>query len=374
LAANQFVTGQSVGLVASSSSPANTNLDLNAANRWLAFGFVPDQSKTLTKVRVFLSGVTGTLAATDFFCDIFSDNAGVPNATLTSGAGATIAVTASGWYEFTLSVALTAGVQYWAVLKNVNGTPASNFPTVFYTVNATSRPRAGSDSTKYGWAKNHTTDGTTWPNGGGVAAGYRIGFSDSSYLGAPIQTTGVDATNLIFGANEVGVSFTMPAAGAISVSGLGFVTFTPAGTPTGNLRFKLYTGPLSGPTLIDTTYAIPVANAKAIGQGWINAHFSTLRTLTPGTVVTVSMSNSAADSSANCYRAANYTWDSDANSLALLPFQGTALEVASTNTGASFSTVANKIIPFALLLDSASEFVNNGAGGSTPLSRIFTGF
>jgi hypothetical protein len=117
-----------------------------------------------------------------------------------------------------------------------------------------------------------------------------------------------------------------------------------------------------------TTFAIPKANVS--GTGYYTAYFPSTVAITPGTIVRVTISNTAADSSSNCFRGGNeYTIHNDANSLALMPFEGTLGK--STYNGSTWTDTATTFYPFTLLLDTDAEFA---AGGGAGLSRAFTGF
>ena len=349
--------------------PGATTTQLNAAATWLAFGFIPRISKTINKVRVFVSAVAGTLAATDLTCDVYSDTPGQPNASLgsTSNIGGT-APTGAGWIEFQgLSVALTSGTQYWLVFKNVNAVPGTNNATYRYVTSgidlvfaakATSLKAAGAcvDTT--------TNSGSAWTAANNLVAGFRIGYSDSSYEGLAISNVAAGTDN-IFGSNEVGVKFTSPANAILNVQGIAF-TAESVGTPTGNLRFRLY----NNTTLLATTDNLVCSIPTATLGDWCASYFSSDQVIQPGTTLRATMSDSAADSSSNCFKSGNeVTVDTDANSLALLPFQGTLQK--TTFNGTTWTDTNSSIMPFALILDSAGEFASSGG---MIQSRVFTGF
>lgn len=365
MASNPLRGGQYLGFVpASVNGPTAQTLALSAAATWLAYGFTPSVSKTITGVRAFVSAVGGTLANTDLSCDVYSDTAGVPNASLGSTTTLTAAApTGAAWLEWSgLSIALTAGTQYWNVIKNLNGVPATNFPTFRWLNQGIPSPLAMTNTSNWGWNKKHSVNsGGAWATAAQAVAGYRVGYSDGSYDGLPASNS-ASGTDLAFGSTEAGVKFTSPLNGVLNVSGLAFLTNKTA-SPTGNLRFRLY----NNTSLLATTAGvIPAANVTA--TGWYYGYFSSTQVIQPGTVLRASISDDAADSSSACYRSGSeYTVDTDVNSLALMPFGGT-LQRSGLSGGTWTDTSAN-ILPFALLLDSTGEF-GVGGGGNAFLGGI----
>ena len=186
----------------------STASTLNAATTRLAYGFTVTESKTLSSVQVFLSAIAGTLANTDIVCEIFSaDPANIyqPGTLLATSSTVSPSFSASGKYTFGgFSLVLTPGLQYWAVFKNVNATPGTNFPTL-QTVGLNAMNLTG---TRYPFfARSSTNSGTSWSTVGGYS-GVRLIFSDSSVFGVTVSNVivGGDA----WGTNYSGFSFVTP--------------------------------------------------------------------------------------------------------------------------------------------------------------------
>lgn len=360
---------------------ANTNsLALNATTTWLAMQFVSDQAKTLNKVKLYLGTKTGTPLNTEMTCDIFSDAAGIPNASVDGPKSADSAPASGNWMQWSgFTTSLTAGVAYWAVFKNTNATAASNFPTYGW-VGSTSQGRQPIPTgvnqigaVSYGWNKVHTTNsGAAWatgPNPG--VGGLRLEYSDATFDGVPMQaatrpqsgTTGDRA----FGKQEVGARFNIPSGATWNVRGVWMPLFK-TGSP-GALRFRIY----QGVTLLGTTIDIPAANILSSGNGdTYAAYFSSAITLvsTNNPYRVVMSDATAADANTAGYNSWLSTWENDANSLALKPMNGTLQKTITADNTASpvvFTDTSTDILPFALLLDTAGELTGASGVGASPI-------
>jgi hypothetical protein len=342
-------------------NPANntTTLALNAANTWLGYSFIADHATSLSKVRAFLSAKAGTLTSTDITCDLYSDSAGKPGSSLESRNTITSGLTAGAWGEWTgFTTSLTAGTQYWLVWKNVNGTPGTNFPTFRWAASGTGPAYTLSTSGTWGWIKSHTTTG-----GGGFGTvvtpggGWRVQYADGSYDGCPIQNIAA-SSDLVYSARESGVKFTTPGGAILQACGIAAFLATSIGTPTGNPRLRLYTG--GTPSLIATTNTI--ANALALVNGWYYGYFTDgTHGITPGSTVRLTLGeDSNSDASSNAFKLHEYTWDSDANSLALTPLEGTWGKTYFD--GSAWTDTASGLFAIGLLLESGGEFASAGGG------------
>jgi hypothetical protein len=362
--ANQKRSALTLGFTPSAPGGFTGNFQLNAAANWLAMGFVPSESKTINTASLYGLSVAGTLGSTDLSCDVYSDTAGTPNASLGSTSTVGSTPTGAGWVRFSgLAVALTAGTQYWLVFKNANGTPASNNITYSFGQQNTSPmlPNSGV-ATLYGWLKRSSTNsGGTWGGAVTTVSGIRLGYSDSSYDGLPTQSIAAAAsTDRAYGSRELGVKFTSYANATIEVRGLALYVGE-NGTPSGSLRYRLYTGSGGSPTLQGTTYSIAQTNVGT--GGYLAAYFPSTIAIPPATVVRCTMGTTTGGDASNSYfGSAVYTIDSDANSLALLPFGGT-LQMTFFDGAAWDDTQTNLLIPFSLLPDTTGEFGASGGGG-----------
>jgi len=336
-------------------------LALSAAGTWLALGFTPEAGKTVSKIKANTSAVSGTLGNTDITCDIYSDSNGAPGSSLQSSSTVTgPPINGSAWWEWTgFTQALTAHTQYWAVFKNVNGTPASNFPTFRYG-GAQTGPLptdfAASSTATWGSTKKHSTDsGSTWA-GTNIAGvfGLRIEYSDGSFQGWPASALAQNAIGVgIYSTREWGVKFTAPANAKLSVRGAQFALAKTA-SPTGDIVMKLY----DGTTPLGTSLAIPKANLST-SLSFYHALFSAPITVAAGTVLRLTLAESTqSDANTNRYNGYTYTIENDANSKALMPMGGTWQQ--TYYDGSSWAETDTAIPICALLLDTDADFVSQG--------------
>lgn len=354
-----------VGFTPSNPNGGNVTTALNAAANWLAYSFSPEANKTVNKIRVFASAVGGTLAASDLTCDIYTDVAGVPGASLSSTATVTATPTGAAWVEFTgLTQAVTGGTQYWSVLKNLNGTPGTNFPTYLHGASNTGSSSSFAQGSML-WGRNKVAtvnSGVAWATSvRNNTFGWRIDFSDGTFLGEPCQGVGqaAGASAAVYLTRETGVVFVSPGGASLNVRGIA-MCMAKALSPAGNLRFQIY----SGTTLLATTLSIPAANVPT-SPFWMQAYFSANQVIAPGTTVRVTAGTTSGGDVSNSYQSSEYTLNNDANSKALFPFGTLAnpTNVAKKTyfDGSTWTDTDTALLPFALILDSDGEF---GAAGS----------
>lgn len=335
-----------IGFLGVSASTGVSSINVNAAATYCAFSFVLKSAKTLSTVRLYISE-TGALAAGEVQVDIYSDSAGTPGQPGTSLANVTNGgAISTGWTDFTgFSLALSAHTLYWIVVRNLNGTPASNYPTLRYSANSGGAQHLYASTSTWGSMKKSSTDsGSTW---GGIATnifpGLRLDFNDSTYAGLPIETGGADTTNTIYSTREMGTKFTSPANVRLRVTGV-VMMIGKSGAPTGNARFRLY----EGTTLVGTTQEIPLGNASS-GSAYA-AYFSSPLTLKANTSYRVVLSETTqSDTSSNRYQGYYITIDSNANSQALKPFGGSCQK--TYYDGSSWTDTSGDFCPFGLILD-----------------------
>lgn len=343
-----------IGFLPTTPQNVITTFALNAAANWFAFGIVVNENKTLNTVKAFVSAVTGgPMGANDLTCDVYSNNAGVPNTSLSSTNTVTSPPSGAGWVEFTgLTQALTAGTQYWLVLKNVNAAPTTTFPTYRYGLGSTGHLSQGYGSASVGWGSRSTINsGSTWTNTATAGAvGVRLGFSDSTYDGTPFSNIVQGPSGVgVYSTNEHGSQFTTPAGVILNVAGIS-MPVVKTGTPTGNPVFKLYTG--ASPSLQATTNALVTADVLTSINNH-QAYFSTPYALQPSTVTTVTLAETAqGDASANRFNSVQYTVENDANSRALMSFGG-MVQAYFSGTWATDNTL---LVPVGLILDSTTPF------------------
>lgn len=365
----------------------DATLALSAAATWLAMQVVPVQTKTLSKVRLFLDTKTGTPTTAGCTCDLYSDASGIPSAS-TEGPISADSIPASGnWMQWTFAgtSVLTGGTPYWFVWKNGTATPASNFPTYRYNGNGVNfggvtgfgQVNSGSAGL-FGWSKVHTLNsGTAWassllPNAGGL----RLEYTDGTFEGMPVQTTtrpsNGSTADRAFGKSEVGVRFNLPAGATYNVIGVGFLLFKTS-TP-GNLTMKLW----QGVTLLATAPAIPAGNVATSTGDWYYAYFSSAQPIvSTNQPFRVTFGDAtAADTNTKGYNSQVYTWDSDSNSLALKPMNGTLQKTITADNTANpvvFTDTNTDVIPFALLLDTGGELTSSGGSGGLMVPTVMLG-
>lgn len=309
-----------LGLPIQTAGLGTSTLALNAANTQMLYTFVASESKTLSKVKFYVSAVAGTLGGSDIVAELWSMPTGSigsttgPSSLLESRATVTATPTGAAWVEvtgFTGSSALTAGVQYAILIKNANGTPGTNYPTLRYT----------SGSYVYligqswnGWTKKHTTDGgSTWTGGAASIVGVRLEMSTGELWGSGIETGGATAVGVgVYSSRELGALFTTPSQVKLRVAGMGaYVTAT--GSPTGFPRGRLY----AGTSLLATTGDSKQYVSTSTLQMW----FSSVQELAAGTAHRVALGESTqSDASGNRFNLHEFTIENAAASKALLPF------------------------------------------------------
>ncbi len=367
MSSNQRLSPITLGFFgpATGSTPAPSTTPLSAAATWLAMSFSLPKTLTLARLKIYCTAVTGSLAGTDLTADIYSDAVFVPNASIVSSATLTSAITASTWAEFGgastgFNQVITGGTQYWVVFKNLNATPASNFPTFQFGLN---NPASSFFTGSYGWNKKSTTNsGSTWVGGTSQGTyGLRLEFTDGSFSGLPFQNSAINGTALgVYATRECGSKFTTPSNAILQVAGLALFAGS-TGTPTQPARLGLWTG--TSPVNLAYTNSIP--ETTLTGAGWVTQYFSATQTIQAGTVCRITLAEvSQADSSSNRYNAAAYTIENDANSKALMPLGGTMQQTYFN--GSTWADTDTAICPCCLLLDTEGQF-GAVAGGSAVL-------
>jgi hypothetical protein len=361
-----------LGAMLPARSVNTTTQALNAANTWLSISHSQSQTKTLNKVKLRISGVTGSLAATDLQCEVYSDKttatAGTPNASLASTTTVTVTPTGAIWVEFTgFSQSLTGGTRYHIVVKNMNASPASNFPTFtvgaavdFGGIFAIGGPHSNGSPNNFGTQRAVTTDaGTNWTMEYTSQQHMRLEYSDGSFEGHPIQAMATDGGRA-FGTTEVGVVLTTPPGCTLNVIGAVGIAGKNA-SPTGNCSMKLWTG--STPGLVATSVNAYIPALINTTLDYMCFWFDGVQAIAPETETRFTLKNSAADSSTNAYCWRGHTWENDADSLALKPFNGTLSKTVLS--GGSWTDTDTDTFPFGLLLDGANPFTASGGSGGT---------
>jgi hypothetical protein len=340
-------------------TPAYATLDLNLVTTQLGLSFFPSAAKTISKVRIWQYGHTGTI--TDYQCDIYSDTAGLPNASL-SNVTLHSAGFADGVIEFTgLTQAVASHTMYWAVITNTTGTPASNHPQISYVY---TMPAPSTDTTtSWGYVKARGLIGV-WGSALQGVTGYEIEYSDGSIDGWLATQAGVSTIKVYdTGAahSEYTASFTTRPNTSLNVRGVAWFSRKVLAPPSG-LKFAIYAS--SGHTALATTGTIPAANVSTTG-GFNYAYFGSTITLSANTTYKVSMIYDGSDGdTSNYYQGYEFTIANLAATKALGPMGGT---VSRTYwNGTVWDTLLDTEVPiFVLLLDTDGPFPAATSGGGT---------
>lgn len=336
--------------------PSTTSYVLNSANAWLGIAFLaPPGGATLNKVLAYASAVAGTLTGLE--CHIFSDSNGVPGTSLASTSTVTALPTGAAWVEFTgLSYALTGGAQYWIVLKNTTGTPASNYPTFLVCSDAT-----GHYSSVGPTKSVQTLDaGTAWATSVRYRTGsLRLEYSDG-FSGMPLSgSSSGSASYAIYSNREDGALFTTPANGQFVLAGVcGNVRIV--GSPGSGVQFRLY----KGTTLIDTSKVVLVGNIQSTVQTM--ALFTASRVLDQSSQYRITCRHSGAAGDASNYYSLGYaTCHDNADSRACLWLGEWQRTYTTDATGAppSFAETNTHVPWMSMLLDSDSGNITAAGGG-----------
>ncbi len=341
-----------------------TNLPMDTANMRLAIGFTVPSNKTLSSFMLYCDTATGTMTAANEPAAIQATTAGAPSGTDLESRPAGAIPTSSTWVNWTgFTQALTANTQYWIVLRNNQGTPASNFPTWrFISRQGLPIDQPNGAGAFWEYLVRYSSDGGSSYGSGGnsyvPAAGFRIGFSDGSYIGLPIQNIqNVDSTDTVYSTREYGWMFTYPSTyPTINVSRMGMFLSTGGTAPSGGLRMRLYTG--SSPSLAGTTATIPVDSVKNTSWHWAN--FTSPIAIAPNTIVRAVFGAVSGGSSGNDFRTYPITIENSSASKGLTPFG--SLQKTYYN-GSAWTETDTLMGAFALQLDATTPFTLSGGGG-----------
>lgn len=348
MATTQARLGQTWGFIVGSAPSASAIGPVNAAGYKSAFAFVPAESKTLSKVKFYLSAITGTLSSTSITAALYSSTtAFAPNTQIEARSTVTTVPTGAGWVEVTgFTTALTAGTQYFVVVWNSDASATANTFTIRGVSGAPVAFTMGTTTSTLGWNKRHDPNTGTYANFVAQWMGMRLEYSDGSFDGMPFSNAAATGTtDSVFSTNELGIKFTSPA-GTLRVRGVG-IFLNKSGTPTGNPRFNMYNDTSLVATTQDLQTGIPSANATI-------SYFSSTVSLTPNTVYRITLAESTqSDTSINHYGSYTLTIDNDVNSFALMPFSGTAQKTYWNGT--SWTDTQTELIPMWLILDTDGE-------------------
>ena len=349
-----------IGFMPSPGSFGTNTLLMNSDATWLAYSFSPAENRTLSKVKTYISAVSGTSSCS---CDLYSSSAGAPNASLETVATSD-AAPAVGWMQHSgFTTALTAGTLYWLVFKNTSAVPAVTTFTFRYGGGGTLPTWIGGTTGSFSiFHKRQSNDsGVGWAAGSvGTCAFVRLEYSDATFDGFPIENAGVPGSaSRVFSLAEIGVKFTTPSNAVWNVKGLWFQP-AKSGTPTGSLRYRLY----NDTTLLATSAgSIPAAETGTSRTG-LAMYFSTVQVIQPGTVLRAVIGETTnSDTSSNTFTVDILYVEDDANSKALFPFGGVQFTRLSDSDGTTWTDTDTQFPPFGIILDTSGEFAAGASGG-----------
>jgi len=344
-------------------------------NTRVAYQIFMQENKTLTQVDIYIRDVAGTQANRKCVAYIYNCNAdGKPGSLITNGTSNEAANFDTGWLSLTWTAGsrptLSANTCYWIILKN---TAASSTVDYFSLLNGNVHPYIQSGEITPGplgyYFYMSNNGGSTWWLGIGGGASFKSHYDDGTFGGLPIQWGSTFWTCVIYGTNEVGVQFTLPANCNLNVRGARLMC-QKVGTLPSNPVIKLYTG--STPSLAATTNQCPPHIGSAGGPPDVRGFFSSQVQLSGGTVVTLTCKLSGSDGDINnalvlCYNSVK----NDSDCIAMIPW---GCKLIYYN--GSWNIYANNLWSgFGLILDTDGEFYSGGGGGVNPIfSRIRSGF
>lgn len=355
-----------LGFVPNDPGGSSLSLTLNTATTFLAIGFSLPAGKTINTFELYCSAIVvtgGALTGANHTLNLESDSSGAPSGSITETHALSSAPTATTWMTWSgFTTVLSADTQYWLVIKNAETLPATQNAT-WQLVTGLQAPQGNSSGAvqggSFGYSAKYCIDGSTWTSGGSgyvPALGWKIGFSDGTYIGVPINQGLADTADPVYSSNETGVQFTIPSLWpTINISDLWFFVSNAGTSPAGGLRYRIYTG--GSPALQGTSQTIPTVNYKL---GWNHAHFDTPVAVAPNTVLTFTLGAVSGGDSSNYFRPYYYPVENSASSASLMPFGN--IKSAYYN-GSTWSTSALKFIPFSMQLANGNEFTVAASGG-----------
>lgn len=354
----RHVTPITIGPIPAAGAVTVNAASIAAATTRLLLGLLPPVSKTLSKVKVYVSAVTGTLGANDIVCELWSMPTGVlgsttaPASLLESRNTVTAVPTGASWVEITgFTSALTAGTMYALVFRNVNGTPASNNFSIRWV---TGLLPTALGSTSFGWVKRQSADsGSTYGTNVGGVGGYTAEMSDGTVIGIPASNAAVlGSGDGIYSARELGAEFTTPSQAKPRVVGVLFIC-TATGSPSGKLLGRLY----EGTTLLATTEAAP---ARSANSNFMFCYFTSPVELKAGTAHKATVGETTqSDTSGNRFNLYGLTLEAS-GSQALMPLAGWKKALLD----GTWTVTDTEAVLVALVLDGDQPFSSVAPGPS----------
>lgn len=378
----QNILPQTIGFVPSQGAAIFGVSNNGASSGVAAFSlYVPNSpfsgTARLKDIRLKFGMISGSPAVA---ASLYSDNGGVPGTLIETGSA--VSLGGSGWYTlggFTAASQINPDTLYWVVVKCTSGTSANIYFNYMasgqFSVPAGSTPGAAAQTWNAHTAVSSTNNGSGWATWRQMTNGIRIGLTDGSddaYIGIPLDAVGTatGAAQKLYTnggtSQEAGVHFTLPANAKFRVAGA-LMFLKQYGAANGDVRFKLYSGAYSNPTLLGTTKRIPGTYITTNVGMYFRAYFPAPIEITGGTEITLTANNTAADDANNYFAINGLGMDNDPVSAGLLP-----MGLSFVNySGGAWSTGSTFMPFFELLLDDGYEFAASGGGGGGQSGYIY---
>lgn len=295
----------------------------------------------------------------------FSGSSGTNAVRRLMDASATVTATPTGaaWVEVTgLTTSLIAGSPYLIVVRNVNGTPASNNFTIRYLNDSIpgSPQRSNTQIAKFQFL-NSTNNGTSFTVQGAATAGMRFEFSDATFAGIPVENmSAAGASDRANGTQEVGTRLTLAGSGATYTVVGATVCYNRVGSPTKSARVRVYGGVNGSEALLGTSNSIPpfMATTNSVCN---SVSFSTVFTVAAGSVVRVMLGSTAAgDANTATHAPMEVTIHNNADSKTLIG----SVQHAKFDGTSTWTYTDTKFVPVMLMFSATTAFTGAGSGGA----------
>jgi len=266
--------GMAFGYVLSSGGGSIATWTANAAANRLAMRFVARHSGAPAGIALRIGTVTGSPAQRDVKVTLFSVAAGGSPGTLLeerdNGSSSALSsgsrLVVGGW-----TTSLSAGQEYFIVVRNGNASPTTNYFAVAYGVEKATL--AGNAVSPPAGSYTSTDSGSTWSAQGTQRSNYQIiyntGSGDFTYDWLVIQTSGNSSLNN----NPTGVRFTTPSGIRLRVIGVQFAEIANISSSSWAIRIK------QGGNTIGTTLTL----SRSTNWAYCFVPFSDVVVLEPNT-------------------------------------------------------------------------------------------
>jgi hypothetical protein len=337
----------------------------NNAGDEFAYCFYSNVTRTVSEMLVNLPTVSGTQADRSARAYVYDTSAGSPNAVITSGTSNTVTNFAAGWQTFTWDVGsrptVSGMTKYCAVIKNTAVDPATQGFGLMNSSLSNILPIAynsgSATATISEWSKHFKDDGGAWSAAIADFTTIRIGYSDGTYDGFPLESSALSTAVISWGTNTMGgIALTIPGNQKFNVIGVRIPT-AKIGSPTAPHYILLY----ENTTLVGTSSGFVSSTLSSAGAIAYAYFFPSAITMTGGNTYRIVMSCPACANASNAVRMHEYTMQNSAASYGLVPFL--AKTTVTNDGGASFTETNNVWTPYLLLLDTSGEFSTTSGGG-----------